>query len=61
MFSFFFFGNHEGMADYQYVVPVHADVSKRKKRSLSEPEETHLGDYFISMFDVCLMEMLLSQ
>jgi general transcription factor 3C polypeptide 5 (transcription factor C subunit 1) len=43
MFSFFFFGNHEGMADYQYVVPVHADVAKRKKRSLSEPEETHLA------------------
>jgi hypothetical protein len=48
------------MADYQYVVPVHADVTKRKKRSLSEPEETHLGDYFISMFELCLMEMLLS-
>lgn len=33
----------EGMADYQYVVPVHADVAKRKKRNWSEPEETHLA------------------
>ncbi|CAJ2672435.1 unnamed protein product [Trifolium pratense] len=33
----------EGMTDYQYVVPVHADVAKRKKRNLSEPEETHLA------------------
>ncbi|PNX82449.1 general transcription factor 3C-like protein [Trifolium pratense] len=31
------------MTDYQYVVPVHADVAKRKKRNLSEPEETHLA------------------
>ncbi|CAL5192041.1 unnamed protein product [Lathyrus oleraceus] len=33
----------EGMADYQYVVPVHADVAKRKKRNWAEPEETHLA------------------
>ncbi|GAU49518.1 hypothetical protein TSUD_300450 [Trifolium subterraneum] len=33
----------EGMADYQYVVPVHADVTKRKKRYLLEPKETHLA------------------
>jgi len=57
-----FFANHEGMADYQYVVPVHADVAKRKKRNWSEPEETHLGDFFIffSMFEVCLKEMSVS-
>ncbi|CAK8564535.1 unnamed protein product [Lathyrus sativus] len=33
----------EGMVDYQYVVPVHANVAKRKKRNWSEPEETHLA------------------
>ena len=33
----------EGMTDYQYVVPVHVDVARRKKRNWSEPEETHLA------------------
>ncbi|TKY70276.1 General transcription factor 3C polypeptide 5 [Spatholobus suberectus] len=31
----------DGMADYQYVVPVHADVARRKKRNWSELEELH--------------------
>ncbi|XP_061346059.1 uncharacterized protein LOC133291756 isoform X2 [Gastrolobium bilobum] len=31
----------EGMADYQHVIPVHADVARRKKRNWSELEEPH--------------------
>ncbi|MED6207955.1 hypothetical protein PIB30_040380 [Stylosanthes scabra] len=30
-----------GMADYQHVIPVHADVARRKKRNWSEVEEPH--------------------
>ncbi|GMY16885.1 general transcription factor 3C polypeptide 5-like [Fagus crenata] len=33
----------EGMADYQHVVPVHADVARRKKRNWAEVEEPHFG------------------
>ncbi|CAJ1930824.1 unnamed protein product [Sphenostylis stenocarpa] len=29
------------MADYQHVIPVHADVARRKKRNWSELEEPH--------------------
>ncbi|XP_012575688.1 uncharacterized protein [Cicer arietinum] len=37
----------EGMADYQYVVPVHANLARRKKRNWSELEETPIakGDH----------------
>ncbi|KAK7406886.1 hypothetical protein VNO78_08521 [Psophocarpus tetragonolobus] len=31
----------DGMADYQYVIPVHADVARRKKRNWSQLEELH--------------------
>ncbi|KAL2348666.1 hypothetical protein Fmac_002666 [Flemingia macrophylla] len=31
----------DGMADYQHVIPVHADVARRKKRNWSELEEQH--------------------
>ncbi|XP_029126617.1 general transcription factor 3C polypeptide 5 isoform X5 [Cajanus cajan] len=31
----------DGMADYQHVIPVHADVARRKKRNWSELEEPH--------------------
>ncbi|KAH1224095.1 General transcription factor 3C polypeptide 5 [Glycine soja] len=31
----------DGMADYQHVIPVHADVARRKKRNWSELEELH--------------------
>ncbi|XP_020978509.1 transcription factor tau subunit sfc1 isoform X2 [Arachis ipaensis] len=33
-----------GMFDYQYVVPVHAEVAQRKKRNWSELEEPHFGE-----------------
>ncbi|MED6171476.1 hypothetical protein PIB30_041062 [Stylosanthes scabra] len=33
-----------GMFDYQYVVPVHAEVARRKKRNRSELEEPHLDE-----------------
>ncbi|KAH1158149.1 hypothetical protein GLYMA_11G082800v4 [Glycine max] len=35
--AYFFYG----MADYQHVIPVHADVARRKKRNWSELEELH--------------------
>lgn len=41
---------NEGMADYQHVIPVHADVARRKKRSWSEMEEPLFGECFVSMF-----------
>ncbi|RDX74396.1 General transcription factor 3C polypeptide 5 [Mucuna pruriens] len=31
----------DGMADYQHVIPVHADIARRKKRNWSELEELH--------------------
>ncbi|CAK7351063.1 unnamed protein product [Dovyalis caffra] len=31
----------KGMADYQHVVPVHADIGKRKRKNCSEIEEPH--------------------
>ncbi|XP_027360162.1 general transcription factor 3C polypeptide 5-like isoform X2 [Abrus precatorius] len=31
----------DGMADYQHVIPVHADIARRKKRNWSELEEPH--------------------
>ncbi|KAJ6865726.1 general transcription factor 3C polypeptide 5-like isoform X2 [Populus alba x Populus x berolinensis] len=31
----------EGMADYQHVVPVHADIAMRKRKNPSEMEEPH--------------------
>ncbi|KAJ4715492.1 general transcription factor 3C polypeptide 5-like [Melia azedarach] len=33
--------NFNGMADYQHVVAVHADVARRKKRNWTEVEEPH--------------------
>ncbi|KAJ1403882.1 hypothetical protein SESBI_27006 [Sesbania bispinosa] len=33
----------EGMADYQHVIPVHADIARRKKRNWSELEEPHFA------------------
>lgn len=30
-----------GMADYQHVVPVHADIAMRKRKNPSEMEEPH--------------------
>ena len=30
-----------GMADYQHVVPVHADIARRKRKNPSEMEEPH--------------------
>lgn len=60
-----FVSNHEGMSDYQHVIPVHADVARGKKRNWSELEEMHFGDYlfrcflyFDLMFEVCLMAIL---
>jgi hypothetical protein len=29
------------MADYQHVVPVHADIARRKRKNPSEMEEPH--------------------
>lgn len=40
----------DGMADYQHVVPVHADIARRKKRNWSELEEPLFGEYLVSMF-----------
>ncbi|KAF9663088.1 hypothetical protein SADUNF_Sadunf17G0002200 [Salix dunnii] len=31
----------EGMADYQHVVPVHAEIARRKRKNRSEMEEPH--------------------
>ena len=45
----FLFQNHEGMFDYQHVIPVHADVARRRKRNWSELEEPHVGEYYVSM------------
>ena len=45
----FVFQNYEGMVDYQHVIPVHAEIARRKKRNLSELEEPHFGKYLISM------------
>lgn len=46
-FFCFFVPYHEGMTDYQHVIPVHTDVARRKKRKWSEAEDTH-GEYFVS-------------
>lgn len=40
----------EGMADYQHVVPVHADVARRKKRNWAEVEEPHFGEVYLYHF-----------
>lgn len=60
--------NHEGMAEYQHVIPVHAYDARRKKRSWSELEEMHFGEYlfqcfcyFNLIFEVCLMAILPSK
>ncbi|XLS62514.1 hypothetical protein HN51_016742, partial [Arachis hypogaea] len=33
-----------GMFDYQYVVPIHAEFAQRKKRNWPELDEAHLGE-----------------
>ena len=45
----FVFKIPKGMVDYQHVLPVHADVARRKKRSWAEVEP-HLGEALTSMF-----------
>ena len=45
----FVFKIPEGMVDYQHVLPVHADVARRKKRNWAEVEP-HLGEALSSMF-----------
>lgn len=44
MFLFHNFQISEGMADYQHVIPVHADIALRKKRSWIEMDEPLAGE-----------------
>ncbi|KAH9801326.1 peroxiredoxin-2B [Citrus sinensis] len=44
----------DGMADYQHVVAVHADVARRKKRNWTEVEDPQFGEAFIVLFSLLL-------
>ncbi|XP_031272616.1 general transcription factor 3C polypeptide 5-like [Pistacia vera] len=49
----------DGMADYQHVVAIHADVAWRKKRNWTEMEEQHCEkDAFINLDEDDVMMML---
>lgn len=38
----------KGMADYQHVVAVHADIARRKKKKSGEVEEPPFGKSFLT-------------